>query len=142
MDDRVVNDVTERGVETLVPSLDPATGMAASVTIVRAAPDVGSVRLSVNMPTAATSPVVVCANRRIENVPVTCGAGSAALTAVAAVSAVDVAAAAVCDGCAGVVGSEVVGGASGGVPGSVGVAGVSDVFNVPVIGIVSLADVA
>ena len=49
-----------------------ATGIVACVTIVRAAPDVGSVTLSVNMPTAATSPVVVCANLRMENVPVIC----------------------------------------------------------------------
>jgi protein involved in polysaccharide export with SLBB domain len=30
------------------------------------------VRFSVNIPTAATSPVVVCANLRIENEPMTC----------------------------------------------------------------------
>lgn len=51
--------------------LDCPTRIAASVTIARAAPDAGSVRFSVNIPKAATSPAVLCANLWIENDPVT-----------------------------------------------------------------------
>jgi hypothetical protein len=59
-------------VSELVSPTDCATRIAASVTIARAAPDVGSTRFRVNIPNAATSPVVVCANLWIENEPVTC----------------------------------------------------------------------
>ena len=52
-------------------SLDRATGMATCVTIVRAAPEAGSAKLTVSVPTAATAPSVVCANLWIENDPVT-----------------------------------------------------------------------
>jgi hypothetical protein len=113
------------GAGELDSSPDCATGIAACVTIVRAAPDAGSVRFSVNTPTAATSPDVVCANLRIENDPVTCVIASATLPGV-----VD----------AGVVG-DAVGGCCDGVMGSVGVVGVAGVANEPVMGILSLPDV-
>lgn len=142
-------------------SAEPATGIVACVTIVRAAPDAGSVRLSVNMPTAATSPVVVCANLRIENVPVTCDVASTA-PGVMGVGVVGDSADGVCgvsdgvvgSGVDGVVGSGVVGGVvggtvggaaggvSGGVVGSVGGVGLSGVVNEPVTGMINLPDVA
>jgi hypothetical protein len=158
-DDRVLVGVTGAGVDGEVGSLaDPTTGIAACVTIVREAPDAGSVRLNVNMPTAATSPVVVCANRRIENVPVTCVASASGAAGVGVVGGT---ADGVCCVSGGVVGSGVVGGVvgsgvvgsgavggvvgsgvvgSGGVAGAVGVVGLVGVASVPVIGMISLPD--
>ena len=49
--------------EELDESAACATRMEASVMIILGAPDAGSIRFSVNMPNAATSPAVVCANR-------------------------------------------------------------------------------
>jgi hypothetical protein len=152
-------------VAELVSSPDHATGTAACVTIVRAAFDVASVRLRVNMPTAATSPVVVCANLRIENEPVTCGVEATSRSGVVAVvtavvdAVVDVVVDAdVVDVCVGVVvgvsedvvgevvddagGSvEVVGGCAG-VAGATGVVGTPGVTSVPVTGMISLPGVA
>jgi len=133
----------------LDPSLDLSTGIATCVTTVRAAPVAESVRRTVSMPTAATPPSVVCANLRIENVPVTCDAASAA-TGVIAAGVTGDSGDGVCGGSDGVVGSGVVGGVaggvvggvSGGVVGSVGGVGVSGVVKEPVTGMTSLPDAA
>jgi hypothetical protein len=143
------------GVGELVSSPDRATGIAACVTIVRAEFDAGSVRLSVNMPTAATSPVVVCANLRIANEPVTCGVVAPSSPGV--VGSGDVGGSAgggVAGGSEGVVGGVVggeVGGSAGavgsvgvvgsvgnGVVGSTGGVGTAGVSSVPVTGMISL----
>lgn len=137
---------TGLGAGALDPSPDRSTGTAACVTIVRATPVEGSVRLRVNIPTAATSPAVVCANRRIENEPVTCGLTSASLPGAVGIGVMGGSADGVCGGSDGVVGgSDVGGGVSGGcggVVGSVGGIGVAGVVNEPVMGMTSLPDVA
>jgi len=145
IDDEAVVGVTGLGVDGELESLpEPTTGIAACVTTVRVAPDAGSVRLIVNMPTAATSPVVVCENLRIANEPVTCVVASAALPGVVGIGFVGGTADGVCGGSDGVVGfgvvGGVVGGVSGGLVGSVGGVGVSGVITVPVIGMISLPD--
>jgi hypothetical protein len=52
--DLVVVGVVKRDVTEFDWSAGPTTGIAASVTIVRAAPDEGSVKLTIIIPTAAT----------------------------------------------------------------------------------------
>jgi hypothetical protein len=133
--------------------------MAACVTIVRAALDAASVKLRVNMPTAATSPVVVCANLRIANEPVTCGTDATLPWSVVVVAVVDAAVvvddvvggstAGVVGDCEGVVGGFVVAEVDDSVgvaDGSVGVVGSTGVVvvetfvvpSVPVTGMISL----
>jgi hypothetical protein len=128
------------------------------VTIVRAALDAGSMRLRVNVPTAATSPAVVRANLWMENEPVTCGTEEASPSSRAGVDVVRGSAGAVVSGpVGGVVGGifggvvdgvfgGVAGGALGGVVGgSVGIVGgvgpAADA-NVPVTGMISLPGTA
>lgn len=151
-DDAAVVGATGLGAGALDSPPARSTGTAACVTIVRAAPVEGSVRLRVNIPTAATSPSVVCANRRIENEPVTCGLTSASLPGAAGIGVVGGSADGVCGGSDGVVGgsdgvvggSDVGGGVSGGCGGvgSVGGNGVAGVVNEPVMGMTSLPDLA
>jgi hypothetical protein len=102
--------------------------MATCVTIVRAALETGSAKLTVSVPTAATAPSVVCANLWIENDPITGGAKAASPPGVVGVGAVGKP-------------IGVVGGSAGVVGGSAGIVGSVGVSNVPVIGMISLPDV-
>jgi hypothetical protein len=116
--------------------------MATCVTIVRAALETGSAKLTASVPTAATAPSVVCANLWIENDPITGGAKAASPPDVVGVGAVGDPIGVVGDS-AGVVGgaSAVVGGSIEIGGGSVGIVGSVGVSNVPVIGMISLPDV-
>jgi hypothetical protein len=127
--------------------------MAAWVTIVRASFDAGSVRLRVNIPTAATSPSEVCANLRIANEPVTSGIEATSSSGLAGVGVVgasdggDVGGSVgdVGDGSEGVVGGNVgdVGdGSEGVVGGSAGGVGVAGTSNAPVMGMTRLPNLA